>query len=111
MTNRIACCGLDCQRCDAYRATKNNDRALREKTAELWSRLNHVTVLPEQIDCEGCRADGVKTAYCESLCAIRRCVVQKGFATCGGCADRRSCRTLGAVAANNPEVLANLEQM
>ena len=40
MKRLIAICGLDCEKCDAYIATKNNDQALREKTAKLWSELN-----------------------------------------------------------------------
>ncbi|WP_415930520.1 DUF3795 domain-containing protein [Zhenpiania hominis] len=30
---RIRYCGLDCEKCDAYIATVNDDQALREKTA------------------------------------------------------------------------------
>ena len=61
MEKRIAYCGLDCGQCDARRATVNDDRALREATAALWSELNHTEILPDQIDCLGCRAEGVKT--------------------------------------------------
>ena len=34
MKDRIAYCGLDCEKCDAYLATINDDKALREKTAK-----------------------------------------------------------------------------
>ena len=108
MADMIACCGLDCEKCDAYLATKNDDRALREKTAALWSELNHTTILPEQIDCEGCRADGRKTVFCESLCAVRRCAGEKGAATCAECPDMETCPTLGAFHANNPAARDNL---
>ena len=37
MKRLIAICGLDCEKCDAYIATKNDDQELREKTARLWS--------------------------------------------------------------------------
>ena len=37
MRDMIAYCGLDCEKCDAYLATINDDQALREKTAKLWS--------------------------------------------------------------------------
>ena len=47
--NMIAFCGLDCSKCDAYIATRNDNQALREKTAKLWSEMNNVTILPEQI--------------------------------------------------------------
>ena len=54
MKEMIAFCGLDCEMCDAYIATKNDDQTLREKTAKLWSELNNATILPEHINCDGC---------------------------------------------------------
>ena len=38
----------------------HDDQALREKTAKLWARLNNAPILPEHINCEGCRVDGIK---------------------------------------------------
>ena len=35
MKQLIGYCGIDCEKCDAYIATKNNDQSLREKTAKL----------------------------------------------------------------------------
>ena len=55
MKELIGCCGLDCEQCDARIATVNNDEALREKTAKLWSRLNGAEITPQMINCVGCR--------------------------------------------------------
>lgn len=104
----IAYCGLDCEKCDAYIATKNNDQALREKTAKLWSELNNATILPEHINCEGCRMNGKKTVFCDSLCAIRQCALKKGVATCGDCPEMEQCPTVGAIFAHNPNARENL---
>ena len=71
MRNMIAYCGLDCGKCDAYLATINDDQALREKTAKRLAELNHAPILPEHINCEGCRVDGIKTVFCDSLCVMR----------------------------------------
>lgn len=109
MKTMIACCGLNCEKCDAYLATLHDDQALREKTAKLWSELNHVTILPEQIACEGCRADGKKTVYCDKLCEIRQCALKKGFGTCGACPEMDACPTLATVISNNPDAHANLK--
>lgn len=49
MKKMIAYCGLDCEKCDAYIATINDDQKLREKTAKLWAELNNAPILPEQI--------------------------------------------------------------
>lgn len=40
MKDLIACCGLDCENCDARKATVNNDDALRKKTAKQWAEAN-----------------------------------------------------------------------
>ncbi|QDW74631.1 DUF3795 domain-containing protein [Lachnospiraceae bacterium KGMB03038] len=109
MEKRIAYCGLDCETCDAYIATKKDDQALREKTAKLWAELNQAPILPEHINCEGCRGNGRKTVYCESLCGIRQCALQKGVETCGDCGELEKCPTVGTLLSNNPEALKNLK--
>ena len=108
MQNNIAYCGLDCEQCDAYIATLHDDQALREKTAKLWAELNHAPILPEHIHCQGCRADGAKTVFCEQLCAVRRCALQRGADTCGDCPEMETCPTVGAIFANAPQAKKNL---
>ena len=110
MREMIAYCGLDCKKCDAYLATINDDQALREKTAKLWAELNNAPILPEHINCEGCRADGIKTVFCDSLCAVRQCAMKKAVTTCGGCPDLETCPTVGPVISNNPDALKNLKE-
>ena len=83
----IAYCGLDCEKCEARLATINDDNNLRIKVAKEWSKLNGILITPEMINCDGCRIDGRKTPYCESLCEIRKCALNKKLNTCG---DRKS---------------------
>ena len=109
MRNMIAYCGQDCEKCDAYLATINDDQALREKTAKQWAELNHAPILPEHINCLGCRTDGVKTVFCDSLCEIRQCVLKKGVTTCGDCPNMDECQTASTIIANNPDALQNLK--
>ena len=108
MRPNIAYCGLDCEQCDAYIATLHDDQALREKTAKLWAELNHAPILPEHINCEGCRGEGAKTVFCESLCAVRRCAQEKGVETCGSCLEMETCKSVGAIFANSPCARDNL---
>lgn len=110
MKTMIAFCGLDCEKCDANIATKNDDQVLREKTAKLWAELNNAPILPEHINCDGCRVNGRKTVFCESLCGIRQCALKKGVTTCGDCPEMDTCSTLKAVTANSPEALKNLKK-
>ena len=109
MKKMIAYCGLDCEKCDAYLATVNDDQALREKTAKLWAELNNAPILPAHINCQGCRAEGVKTVFCDSMCGIRQCALKKGVTTCGDCPDLEKCPIVGAVLEHNPEALENLK--
>ena len=109
MRELIGYCGLDCEKCDAYIATVNDDQALREKTAKLWAELNNAPILPEHINCEGCRVNGAKTVFCDNLCEIRKCALEKGASTCGGCPELESCPTVGVILENNPVTLENLK--
>lgn len=111
MRNRIACCGLDCEKCDAYIATVTDDAALREKTARLWAELNHAPITADMIRCTGCREEGVKTPFCQSMCGIRRCAREKGAATCADCPRMDACDTLSAVLSNSPEAGENLRRL
>ena len=101
-------CGLDCEKCDAYIATKNDDQSLRERTAKLWSELNHALILTEHINCEECRMDGAKTLFCSSLCEIRKCAVAKGMETCGDCPENVTCPKVNAIWQNNLQAKENL---
>ena len=108
MKQLIGCCGLDCEKCGAYIATVNNDDEMRKQTAKLWSEWNNTEIPPEAINCTGCRTDGVKAYYCSELCAIRKCALGKGYATCGECAGWENCRTLKVIHDNSEEAAQNL---
>jgi hypothetical protein len=111
MNKLIAYCGLNCEKCDAYIATINNDQVLREKTAKLWSEMNHVEITPSMIECTGCRTDGVKTVYCSSMCEIRLCAHKKNVETCADCSGMNSCEMLGMILNTNADARTNLAAM
>ena len=109
MKKMIAYCGLNCETCDARIATVRDDAALREKTAKLWSELNGAVITPEMIRCTGCRTEGAKTLFCESMCPIRPCARSRGVETCGDCGDWEGCKDLEAVIGSTPEARARLK--
>ena len=109
MKKTIAYCGLNCEKCDAYIATMNDDDELRKKTAKLWSKLNQTEILPEMINCEGCRFDGMKTPFCDSICQIRQCALSKSVETCADCEKIKCCEKLSVITSNDPEALNNLQ--
>ena len=98
MNQYIACCGLDCETCEARLATVNNDDALRAKVAKLWSDLNGVEITPEMINCVGCR-----------ICPIRQCALGRGTETCGDCSEMDSCEKLGTITEHNSDALNRLK--
>ena len=110
MNEYIAYCGLNCETCEARIATVNHDDALRRQVTKEWSELNDVEITPEMINCTGCRIDGPKTPYCESLCPIRQCAMKKQIQTCGSCAEMRTCEKLAAITGNNPDAVKNLRE-
>ena len=107
----IGCCGLDCEKCDARIATLNDDNALREKTAALWTKLNGMTITPDMINCTGCRLEGIKTPFRDKLCPVHNCVREKKLDTCADCKEMEGCKTLDCIAINNPSVIERLKKM
>ena len=111
MEKLIACCGLNCATCDARNATVRNDDELRKATAASWQKMFNVSELPyESINCTGCRIEGVKFTHCET-CQIRNCVKEKGFETCGDCADMDTCEIVAFVHKSVPEAVNNLKNL
>ena len=105
----IACCGLNCESCDARIATIGNDNELRKRTAQKWSEMNNAPeITAETINCMGCRANGVKFAYCSNYCKIRQCVYKKGLNTCGDCREMDNCRIVGSIFLHAPNAKKNL---
>ena len=110
MNEYIAYCGLNCEACEARLATIHHDDALRRRVAKEWSEMNDVEITPEMINCTGCRIDGPKTPYCETLCPIRQCAMKKQIQTCGSCAEMGTCEKLAAITGNNPDAVKNLRE-
>lgn len=109
MKELIGCCGLDCERCDARLATMRDDDELRETTARRWAEANNAPVVAGDINCLGCRSEGVKYLFCDRMCPIRKCVRAKGYDTCGDCADVDTCQVLGDLFRNVPDARDNLK--
>ena len=108
MKQLIACCGIDCENCDARIATVANDNELREKTAQKWSVMyESPAITAETINCIGCRVEGAKISH-YSDCEIRKCVQEKGFGTCGDCEELDTCQTIGFVLQHVPGAKENL---
>jgi len=76
----IAYCGLDCEKCDAYIATINNDDNLKAEVAARWG------MKPEDIYCEGCKSE--KALF---NCSAKKCAMERNVITCAHCGNFLSC--------------------
>lgn len=110
MDNLIAYCGLDCAVCPAYIAKKNNDDALRQKTAQEWSKMFNVEIKPEEVNCDGCTVTGKHINYCENFCEMRKCAVSKNMQNCAYCGDY-PCETLNSFLKQVPEAKERLDNI
>jgi hypothetical protein len=106
----IAYCGLDCEKCIAYIATKTDDNKLRKATAQEWSKLFKTELKPEDINCTGCKGRGIKLYYCGNLCEIRKCATGKKLESCGLC-DKYPCEKLNFILNGSPEAKKNLDKV
>lgn len=107
MANALGRCGINCSMCQAFIATQTDDAALREKTAEQWSRDYHSDIKPEHIVCDGCVSLGRHFQYC-SVCEIRSCAESRKLINCGQCSDY-ACDKLMMFFAMVPAAQENLD--
>lgn len=105
-----AYCGLECTKCDAFIATERNDDALRAKVAAEWAKMYGAPILPEHINCTGCRSEGIKVYYCEHMCQIRACAGGRAFETCADCGEF-PCEKLNEVFHFAPHAKERLESL
>ena len=112
MSNQmIAVCGLDCSVCPAHLAWKNDDQALREKTAREWTDAFKFAFEAAMINCSGCRvAEGPKIGHCAE-CKMRSCAMRKGHETCAACGEFTACEEIQGFVARVPEAKANLARL
>jgi hypothetical protein len=80
----IAACGLDCSRCDIFRAKDNPELA--EKIADWFRKEQNVDVDGQDIGCTGC--GGPRPSHWSPNCWILKCCVdEKGLEYCSQCPD------------------------
>ena len=109
MSKMIAFCGLDCETCGAFIATRDNDNEKRIEVAKTWSRQYNANIKPEDIHCSGCLSDGVLFGHCQ-VCKIRACALEKKVENCGHCKDY-ACSTVLGLLDMVPEAKERLDKI
>ena len=92
MTDMIAYCGLICQTCPIYLATRQESKdeqlRMRSEIVKQCAELYGLSYTLEDItDCDGCRTDGGRLFSGCKKCAIRKCAREKQLANCAYCPE------------------------
>ncbi|HDR06415.1 MAG TPA: DUF3795 domain-containing protein [Candidatus Coatesbacteria bacterium] len=102
-------CGIDCDACPAFLATRADDEEALARIAAEWSEMYGAEIPSESIPCAGCFAREPEPTGCHAgECAIRSCAMEKDIPTCAECPDF-ACEKLLDFLACVPEAEANLE--
>jgi hypothetical protein len=115
MSEMISYCGLVCQTCPIFLATRVENKAeqarRRVEIARLCKEQYGMKYEPEDItDCDGCRTEGGRLFSGCKNCPIRNCARPQGLENCAHCADY-VCGKLEAFFATEPTAKARLEEV
>ena len=115
MNTLIAYCGLSCDTCPIYLATRETDsteqKRLRIDIARLCREHYGKDYNLEDIsDCDGCRSIGGKLFSGCRNCLIRKCAVQRGYENCAGC-DEYVCEKLDELFVMDPSAKSRLDKI
>ena len=106
----FGCCGMDCEACEARRATLHKDAASLAKLAAAAENAGDgLFILPSKLKCTGCLEPGVKSIRCQQ-CQIRLCAQENHLPHCGFC-ENFPCGLGGDTWEAIPEYKHNLEQL
>lgn len=113
MDNILSYCGLICQTCPIFTATKEEDlekqASMRLEIARQCREHYGMNYGPEDItDCDGCRADSGRLFPACSSCKIRSCARQRAVENCAYCAEY-ICDHLQAFFATDPAAKTRLD--
>ncbi len=98
----LGMCGLDCTQCEAWKATRAEDEAWKERIVEKWREEYASPEIPtEAATCDGCLVSGRQGGYC-GMCPVRSCGLERGVEHCGFCEDYEACTSLGSFFAQFP---------
>ena len=109
MDRITSACGLDCHSCECYLATQSGDLEQKKNVARKWSKDYEAVLISDDINCDGCMANGKLFNWC-NRCPIRSCVIEKKFTSCADCHDF-PCQTGEFLYEGAPEAKSNIEKM
>jgi hypothetical protein len=93
----LAYCGIPqayCERqCELYKATRNNDAALKKTVYETWGmkKTFGIEFDPGRIFCYGCKPGDKPLKIGMAECPVRTCPISNGLESCAQCLNLASC--------------------
>lgn len=85
MDQNLGYCGLDCNACISYKATKTNNISKLSEIADEWGKHDNQKYDFSDIQCNGCSSN-ILNIHCK-VCAVRECGKEKGHIHCGQCKE------------------------
>ncbi|MDR2686870.1 MAG: DUF3795 domain-containing protein [Oscillospiraceae bacterium] len=80
----ISWCGIDCTRCQTFRATDSADDELRGEIQKYYKEIG-IDIAIRDLSCRGCRSDETMPAC--AGCPYKKCGKAKGLARCAECGE------------------------
>ena len=106
----ISFCGLLCNECGAFIATRDDDDEKRAEVAEQWSNGYNADIKPEDINCDGCLSGSERLFNHCKVCVIRKCGKEKSIANCAYC-DEYACEKLEKIFQMVPDTKKQLDEI
>ena len=110
MNEMISFCGLLCNECGAFVATRDDDDEKRAEVAEQWSNGYNADIKPEDINCDGCLSGSERLFNHCKVCVIRKCGKEKSIANCAYC-DEYACENLEKIFQMVPDTKKQLDEI
>jgi hypothetical protein len=113
-TEMLSYCGLVCNTCPIYVATReiNKEEQARKRTE--IARICHEQYgmkyeLSDITDCDGCRTEGGRLFSGCNDCTVRECAKQKALENCAYCSEY-ICQTLESFFVHDPSAKMRLDE-
>ena len=115
MNEMIAYCGLTCQGCGIYLASREQDPKKKhemriEIAQQIKERYGQDCKAEDVTDCDGCKTEGGRLLSGCSTCQIRKCAKEKGIENCALC-DEYVCERLEKFFTTDPEAKKRLDEI
>ncbi len=115
MEDSLSYCGLICDKCAIYLATREKDEEKKhEMRVEIARQIKEhygEEYKPEDVtDCDGCKSENGRLFSGCSKCKIRKCAQDKDIENCAYC-DEYPCEELEKIFTTDPDARKRLDKI